>query len=113
MQPISHYFIILSEHNIAEYRACLHLQPQNLHLVVTEWIAGQNTHTRFKNTLAQSGKFHGAIHEIGFQDHNKLIREPPKEIQNWLDTHNSLPHTPTLGKSCTTKHSNATATTST
>lgn len=86
MQPISHYFIILSEHNIAEYRACLHLQPQNLHLVVTEWITGQNTHTRFKNTLAQSGKFHGAIHEIGFQDHNKLIGEHPKEIQNWLDT---------------------------
>lgn len=86
MQPIPHYFIILSEHNIAEYRACLDLQPQNVHLIVTDWIAGKNAHTRFKNTLEQSEQFNGKIHEIGFQSDSQLIGERTEEIQMWLDT---------------------------
>ena len=86
MSQIPHYFIILSEHNIAEYRACLRLQPQNVHLIVTEWVAGNNAHTRFKNTLEQSGQFHGKIHEVGFQSGSRLIGERTEEIQNWLDT---------------------------
>ncbi|WP_153715886.1 hypothetical protein [Eikenella corrodens] len=86
MHQIPHYFIILSEHNIAEYRACLHLQPQNVHLIVTKWVAGKNAHTRFKNTLEQSEQFHGKIHEIGFQSGSELIGERTEEIQNWLDT---------------------------
>ncbi len=86
MSQIPHYFIILSEHNIAEYRACLDLQPQNVHLIVTGWIAGKNAHTRFKNTLEQSKQFNGKIHEIGFQSDSQLIGERTKEIQMWLDT---------------------------
>lgn len=86
MSQIQHYFIILSEHNIAEYRACLHLQPQNVHLIVTDWVAGKNAHTRFKNTLEQSEQFHGKIHELGFQSGGKLFGERTKEIQNWLNT---------------------------
>ena len=86
MQPIPHYFIILSEHNIAEYRACLDLQPQNVHLIVTDWVAGKNAHTRFKNTLEQSEQFNGKIHEIGFQSDSQLIGERAGEIQMWLDT---------------------------
>ena len=86
MHPIPHYFIILSEHNIAEYRACLDLQPQNVHLIVTGWIAGKNAHTRFKNTLEQSKQFNGKIHEIGFQSDSQLIGERTEEIQMWLDT---------------------------
>lgn len=86
MHPIPHYFIILSEHNIAEYRACLDLQPQNVHLIVTGWIAGKNAHTRFKNTLEQSEQFNGKIHEIGFQSDSQLIGERTEEIQMWLDT---------------------------
>ncbi|OFN81096.1 hypothetical protein [Neisseria sp. HMSC064E01] len=86
MQPIPHYFIILSEHNIAEYRACLDLQPQNVHLIVTDWVAGKNAHTRFKNTLEQSKQFNGKIHEIGFQSDSQLIGERTEEIQMWLDT---------------------------
>lgn len=86
MSQIQHYFIILSEHNIAEYRACLHLQPQNVHLIVTDWVAGKNAHTRFKNTLEQSEQFHGKIHELGFQSGGKLFGERTEEIQNWLKT---------------------------
>ena len=86
MHPIPHYFIILSEHNIAEYRACLDLQPQNVHLIVTDWVAGKNAHTRFKNTLEQSEQFNGKIHEIGFQSDSQLIGERTEEIQMWLDT---------------------------
>lgn len=86
MSQIQHYFIILSEHNIAEYRACLHLQPQNVHLIVTDWVAGKNAHTRFKNTLEQSEQFHGKIHELGLQSGDKLFGERTKEIQNWLKT---------------------------
>ncbi len=86
MSQIPHYFIILSEHNIAEYRACLDLQPQNVHLIVTGWIAGKNAHTRFKNTLEQSKQFNGKIHEIGFQSDSQLIGERTEEIQMWLDT---------------------------
>ena len=86
MSQIPHYFIILSEHNIAEYRACLDLQPQNVHLIVTGWIAGKNAHTRFKNTLEQSEQFNGKIHEIGFQSDSQLIGERTEEIQMWLDT---------------------------
>lgn len=86
MSQIQHYFIILSEHNIAEYRACLHLQPQNVHLIVTDWVAGKNAHTRFKNTLEQSEQFHGKIHELGLQSGGKLFGERTKEIQNWLNT---------------------------
>ena len=86
MQPIPHYFIILSEHNIAEYRACLDLQPQNVHLIVTDWVAGKNAHTRFKNTLEQSEQFNGKIYEIGFQSDSQLIGERTEEIQMWLDT---------------------------
>lgn len=86
MHPIPHYFIILSEHNIAEYRACLDLQPQNVHLIVTEWVASKNAHTRFKNTLEQSKEFRGKIHEIGFQSDSQLIGERTEEIQMWLDT---------------------------
>lgn len=86
MYQIPHYFIILSEHNIAEYRACLHLQPQNVHLIVTDWVAGKNAHTRFKNTLEQSEQFHGKIHEIGFQSGSELIGERAEEIQSWLDS---------------------------
>ena len=85
MSKIQHYFIILSEHNIAEYRACLHLQPENVHLIVTQRIAKQNAHIRFKNTLEESGKFHGKVHEIGFQKGNKLIGERTTEIQTWLN----------------------------
>lgn len=86
MSQIQHYFIILSEHNIAEYRACLHLQPQNVHLIVTDWVAGKNAHTRFKNTLEQSEQFRGKIHELGLQSGGKLFGERTKEIQNWLQT---------------------------
>ncbi|MBF1297906.1 MAG: hypothetical protein HXM79_10215 [Neisseria meningitidis] len=86
MSQIQHYFIILSEHNIAEYRACLHLQPQNVHLIVTDWVAGKNAHTRFKNTLEQSEQFHGKIHELGLQSGGKLFGEQTEEIQNWLKT---------------------------
>ena len=86
MSQIQHYFIILSEHNIAEYRACLHLQPQNVHLIVTDWVAGKNAHIRFKNTLEQSEQFHGKIHELGLQNGGKLFGERTKEIQMWLDT---------------------------
>lgn len=86
MSQIQHYFIILSEHNIAEYRACLHLQPQNVHLIVTDWVAGKNAHTRFKNTLEQSEQFHGKIHELGFQSGGKLFGERTEEIQSWLNT---------------------------
>ncbi|PLA50780.1 hypothetical protein CYJ99_00225 [Neisseria perflava] len=86
MSQIQHYFIILSEHNIAEYRACLHLQPQNVHLIVTDWVAGKNAHIRFKNTLEQSEQFHGKIHELGFQSGGKLFGERTKEIQSWLQT---------------------------
>ena len=86
MSQIQHYFIILSEHNIAEYRACLHLQPQNVHLIVTDWVAGKNAHIRFKNTLEQSEQFHGKIHELGLQSGGKLFGERTKEIQMWLDT---------------------------
>lgn len=86
MHPIPHYFIILSEHNIAEYRACLDLQPQNVHLIVTEWVASKNAHTRFKTTLEQSEQFQGKIHEIGFQSGSELIGERAEEIQSWLDT---------------------------
>nr|WP_314459707.1 hypothetical protein [uncultured Neisseria sp.] len=86
MSQIQHYFIILSEHNIAEYRACLHLQPQNVHLIVTDWVAGKNAHTRFKNTLEQSEQFHGKIHELGLQSGSKLFGERTEEIQNWLKT---------------------------
>lgn len=86
MSQIQHYFIILSEHNIAEYRACLHLQPQNVHLIVTDWVAGKNAHTRFKNTLEQSEQFHSKIHELGFQSGGKLFGERTKEIQSWLQT---------------------------
>ena len=86
MSQIQHYFIILSEHNIAEYRACLHLQPQNIHLIVTDWVAGKNAHIRFKNTLEQSEQFHGKIHELGFQSGGKLFGERTKEIQSWLQT---------------------------
>ena len=86
MSQIQHYFIILSEHNIAEYRACLPLQPQNVHLIVTDWVAGKNAHTRFKNTLEQSEQFHGKIHELGLQSGGKLFGERTKEIQNWLKT---------------------------
>ena len=86
MSQIQHYFIILSEHNIAEYRACLHLQPQNVHLIVTDWVAGKNAHTRFKNTLEQSEQFHGKIHELGLQSGGKLFGERTKEIQSWLQT---------------------------
>jgi len=86
MSQIQHYFIILSEHNIAEYRACLHLQPRNVHLIVTDWVAGKNAHTRFKNTLEQSEQFHGKIHELGLQSGGKLFGERTKEIQNWLKT---------------------------
>ncbi|HHX2521467.1 TPA: hypothetical protein ACU8BS_001905 [Neisseria subflava] len=86
MSQIQHYFIILSEHNIAEYRACLHLQPQNVHLIVTDWVAGKNAHIRFKNTLEQSEQFHGKIHELGFQSGGKLFGERTKEIQSWLNT---------------------------
>ncbi|OFM34602.1 hypothetical protein [Neisseria sp. HMSC068C04] len=86
MSQIQHYFIILSEHNIAEYRACLHLQPQNVHLIVTDWVAGKNAHTRFKNTLEQSEQFHGKIHELGLQSGGKLFGERTEEIQNWLNT---------------------------
>ena len=86
MSQIQHYFIILSEHNIAEYRACLHLQPQNVHLIVTDWVAGKHAHIRFKNTLEQSEQFHGKIHELGLQSGGKLFGERTKEIQNWLET---------------------------
>lgn len=86
MSQISHYFIILSEHNIAEYRACLHLQPDNVHLIVTEWVARNGAHTRFKKTLEANGQFHGKIHEIGLQDGNRLTGERTAEIRNWLDT---------------------------
>ena len=86
MSQIQHCFIILSEHNIAEYRACLHLQPQNVHLIVTDWVAGKNAHTRFKNTLEQSEQFHGKIHELGLQSGGKLFGERTEEIQNWLNT---------------------------
>ena len=86
MSQIQHYFIILSEHNIAEYRACLHLQPQNVHLIVTDWVAGKNAHIRFKNTLEQSEQFHGKIHELGLQSGGKLFGERTEEIQNWLNT---------------------------
>lgn len=86
MSQIQHYFIILSEHNIAEYRACLHLQPPNVHLIVTDWVAGKNAHTRFKNTLEQSEQFHGKIHELGLQSGGKLFGERTEEIQNWLNT---------------------------
>ena len=86
MSQIQHYFIILSEHNIAEYRACLHLQPQNVHLIVTDWVAGKNAHIRFKNTLEQSEQFHGKIHELGLQNGGKLFGERTEEIQMWLDT---------------------------
>ena len=86
MSQIQHYFIILSEHNIAEYRACLHLQPQNVHLIVTDWVAGKNAHIRFKNTLEQSEQFHGKIHELGLQSGGKLFGERTEEIQMWLDT---------------------------
>nr|WP_314058610.1 hypothetical protein [uncultured Neisseria sp.] len=86
MSQIQHYFIILSEHNIAEYRACLHLQPQNVHLIVTDWVAGKNAHIRFKNTLEQSEQFHGKIHELGLQSGGKLFGERTKEIQSWLQT---------------------------
>ncbi|EGQ76515.1 hypothetical protein [Neisseria macacae] len=57
MSQIPHYFIILSEHNIAEYRACLDLRPQNVHLIVTGWIAGKKRthpfqkHARAKRTI--------------------------------------------------------------
>lgn len=85
MSQIPHYFIILSEHNIAEYRACLDLQPQNVHLIVTEWVASKNAHTRFKTTLEQSEQFQGKIHEIGFQSGSELIGERAEEIQSWLD----------------------------
>ena len=81
MSQIQHYFIIL-----AESRACLHLQPQNVHLIVTDWVAGKNAHTRFKNTLEQSEQFHGKIHELGLQSGGKLFGERTKEIQNWLKT---------------------------
>lgn len=86
MSQIQHYFIILSEHNIAEYRACLHLQPQNVHLIVTDWVAGKNAHIRFKNTLEQSEQFHGKIHELGLQSSGKLFGERTEEIQSWLQT---------------------------
>ena len=86
MSQIQHYFIILSEHNIAEYRACLHLRPQNVHLIVTDWVAGKNAHIRFKNTLEQSEQFHGKIHELGLQSGGKLFGERTEEIQNWLNT---------------------------
>ena len=86
MSQIQHYFIILSEHNIAEYRACLHLQPQNVHLIVTDWVAGKHAHIRFKNTLEQSEQFHGKIHELGLQSGGKLFGERTEEIQMWLDT---------------------------
>lgn len=85
MSQIPHYFIILSEHNIAEYRACLDLQPQNVHLIVTEWVASKNAHTRFKTTLEQSEQFQGKIHEIGFQSGSELIGERAEKIQSWLD----------------------------
>ena len=85
MSQIPHYFIILSEHNIAEYRACLDLQPQNVHLIVTKWVASKNAHTRFKTTLEQSEQFQGKIHEIGFQSGSELIGERAEEIQSWLD----------------------------
>ena len=86
MSQIQHYFIILSEHNIAEYRACLHLQPQNVHLIVTDWVAGKHAYIRFKNTLEQSEQFHGKIHELGLQSGGKLFGERTEEIQMWLDT---------------------------
>ena len=86
MSQIQHYFIILSEHNIAEYRACLHLRPQNVHLIVTDWVAGKNAHIRFKNTLEQSEQFHGKIHELGLQSGGKLFGERTEEIQSWLQT---------------------------
>ena len=84
MKNIEHYFIILSEHNIAEYRACLYLQPQNIHLITTKHIASKGIHERFQNTLKHSPNFNGKIHDITTHDEHQLIGQRSTEIQQWI-----------------------------
>lgn len=36
LESVTHYVLIVSDHNIAEFRECLHLKPKNIYLVTTQ-----------------------------------------------------------------------------
>ncbi|SNB61593.1 Uncharacterised protein [Kingella negevensis] len=81
---MKHYFIIVSEHNIAEFRACMQLKPQHIHLIVTQRIAKTNADTRFEKAL-KNAQFTGEIHKFGFQAGEELNGERGQEIQQWIE----------------------------
>lgn len=52
LEPITHYVLMVSNHNIAEFRECLHLEPKNIYLVTTKTM--QKSAERLKRQLISS-----------------------------------------------------------
>ena len=81
-QKIDHYVILVSEHNIAEYQACLFLQPHHIHLIVTTRM--QKSAQRLLTTLKNS-QLNSQIHLFPENAYAPLSGELALEISQWLN----------------------------
>ncbi|MDQ9021823.1 hypothetical protein RFI02_11975 [Acinetobacter sichuanensis] len=80
--PIKHYVILVSEHNIAEYQACLSFQPEHIHLIITTRM--QKAAQRLQKTLENSS-LSSKIHLIPSDHHYPLSGESALEISKWIE----------------------------
>lgn len=83
---IEHYFIVVSEHNIAEFRACLFLKPRHIHLIITQ--AMRIAARRFIATLTHRLDPETYIDEVVIAQQPALKGERADEIKQWI--HHSL-----------------------
>lgn len=67
---IDHYVILVSEHNMAEFRACLFLQPKNIHMIITKSMI--KPAKRLATVLEKNGF---DIHAIGIEKNIQEITE--------------------------------------
>lgn len=76
-----HYVVLVSDHNLAELRACLYFKPHHVWLVATKpmQIAAQRFHRVLQKKLSQT-----CIHQIGDSLQMSLQGERAGEVAAWL-----------------------------
>ena len=76
-----HYVVLVSDHNLAELRACLYFKPHHVWLIATQRM--QVEAQRFRQVL-QSKLPQTDIHQIGDSAQMSLQGERANEVAAWL-----------------------------
>lgn len=84
---IDHYVILLSEHNVAEFKAILQFKPKIVHVLCTKKILSKKTHQKFQEAFNNSELIKNANIKLRFieePDNINLIGDRVQEVEHWI-----------------------------